>query len=158
VSGRFSEAQRAIYEIVLAAQEAAIEGLRPGEPIDAYHHRAQRVLAAGLVKLGVLQGDPADLVAQGAHKPFTLHHAGHFLGLDTHDVGAYQIRGEARPLEPGMVLTVEPGLYFAEGDRSVPEALRGIGVRIEDDVAITADGHEVLTAAIPKALAEVEHG
>lgn len=158
VNGTFSEAQRAVYEIVLAAQEAAIAPMAPGEAIDAYHLRAQHLLAEGLVRLGVLQGDPRTLVAEGAHKPFTLHHTGHFLGLDTHDVGAYTVGGAPRPLEAGMVLTVEPGLYFPVGHPGVPEALWGIGVRIEDDVLVTEGGHEVLTAAIPKAIAAVSNG
>ncbi|MOA34681.1 Xaa-Pro aminopeptidase [compost metagenome] len=108
------------------------------------------------MRLGVLDGDVDALMAEGAHKPFTMHHTGHFLGLDTHDVGAYSLDGGPRPLEAGMVLTVEPGLYFPEGCVGVDPALWGIGVRIEDDVLITEEGHEVLTAAIPKEVAEVE--
>jgi Xaa-Pro aminopeptidase len=156
VTGRFTAVQRAVYDVVLGAQEAAIAGMRPGEPIDAYHQRAQAALTEGLVALGVLAGDPEALLAEGAQKPFTLHHTGHFLGLDTHDVGAYSLDGAPRPLEAGMVLTVEPGLYFPPGAPGVDPALWGIGVRIEDDVLITETGHEVLTAAIPKQAADVE--
>lgn len=156
VGGRFSPAQRAVYELVLDAQEAAIATLRPGVPVDAYHRRAQEVLTAGLAALGVLQGDPAALVAEGAQLPFTVHHTGHFLGLDTHDVGAYAPNGSPRLLEAGMVLTVEPGLYFPAGHPDVVPAFWGIGVRIEDDVLITEDGHEVLTRAIPKSVAAIE--
>jgi Xaa-Pro aminopeptidase len=156
VSGRFSPVQRAVYDVVLEAQAAAIAGMRPGEPIDAYHQRAQAVLTAGLVRLGVLAGDPQGLLAEGAQKPFTVHHTGHFLGLDTHDVGAYTHDGAPRPLEAGMVLTVEPGLYFPVGMPGLDPALWGFGVRIEDDVLITESGHEVLTAAIPKTAADLE--
>lgn len=156
VDGRFTPIQRAVYDVVLDAQVAAIAGMRPGEPIDAYHQRAQAALTAGLVSLGALQGDPEALYAAGAQKPFTVHHTGHFLGLDTHDVGAYTLQGAPRPLEAGMVLTVEPGLYFPVGTPGVDPALWGLGVRIEDDVLITAEGHEVLTAAIPKQAEDVE--
>jgi Xaa-Pro aminopeptidase len=156
VGGRFSMAQRAVYELVLDAQVAAIATLRPGVPVDAYHRRAQAVLTAGLVALGVLRGDPEALLAEGAQLPFTVHHTGHFLGLDTHDVGAYAPNGSPRSLEAGMVLTVEPGLYFPVGHPGVDPAFWGIGVRIEDDVLITEDGHEVLTRAIPKAVAAIE--
>ena len=154
--GRFTAIQRAVYDIVLSAQTAAIAGMRPGEAIDAFHLRAQRVLTEGLVRLGVLRGDVDALLAEGAQKPFTMHHTGHFLGLDTHDVGAYSVDGHPRPLEAGMVLTVEPGLYFPEACAGVDPALWSLGVRIEDDVLITDEGHEVLTAAIPKEPAEVE--
>jgi Xaa-Pro aminopeptidase len=156
VDGRFTPIQQAVYDVVLDAQLAAFAGMRPGEPIDAYHQRAQAVLTEGLVTLGVLEGDPETLLAAGAQKPFTVHHTGHFLGLDTHDVGAYTRDGSPRPLEAGMVLTVEPGLYFPVGAPGIDPALWGIGVRIEDDVLITEAGHEVLTAAIPKQAADVE--
>jgi Xaa-Pro aminopeptidase len=156
VDGRFTPIQRAVYDLVLEAQLSAIAGMRPGEPIDAYHQRAQAVLTAGLVRLGVLKGDADTLLADGAQKPFTVHHTGHFLGLDTHDVGAYTVGGAPRPLEAGMVLTVEPGLYFPVGTPGIDPALWGLGVRIEDDVLITESGHEVLTAAIPKTVADME--
>lgn len=150
INGTFTPMQRAVYSIVLDAQEAAMAALRVGEPATRYHAVSDEVLTRGLVALGVLAGDVASLIAEGAHKAFTLHRAGHFLGLDTHDVGRVSTAGTARPLESGMVLTVEPGLYFAADDERVDPGLRGIGVRIEDDVLITSEGPQVLTAMIPK--------
>ena len=147
VSGAFTPLQRQVVDLVLRAQAAALDALVPGAVADAYHARADLALAEGLVALGVLQGEPAALVAAGRHKPYTRHRAGHFLGLDTHDVGGAMA---AVTLAPGMVLTVEPGLYFAPDDEAIPAALRGLGVRIEDVALITVEGATWLTDAIPR--------
>lgn len=150
VNGRFNKEQRAIYEWVLKAQEAAIAVIKPGIPWKLIHETSVRVLTEGLLELGLLKGKLKDLLVKEAHKPFSVHKTGHWLGLDVHDVGDYQLGGESRVLEPGMVLTVEPGLYFAPGMKGVPKKFQGIGIRIEDDVLVTKGGHEVLTAAAPK--------
>jgi Xaa-Pro aminopeptidase len=149
-NGRYSREQRALYEVVLAAQLAAIDQVRPGLPFNASHEAAVRVLSEGLCALGLLEGDADAAVASGSYRRFFAAKTGHWLGLDVHDVGDYRIDGEPRELEPGMVVTVEPGIYVSPDDRSVPERWRGIGIRIEDDVAVTRRGNEVLTAAVPK--------
>ncbi|MDB4948374.1 MAG: Xaa-Pro aminopeptidase [Gemmatimonadetes bacterium] len=155
-NGRFTRTQRAVYDIVLAAEEAGIAAVQPGAPFSDVHDAAVGVLVRGLVSLGVLEGEPDALVEAGDHKRFYMHQTSHWLGLDVHDAGPYRGRdGSPVTLEPGMVLTVEPGLYFPVED-DVPEALRGIGVRIEDDVLVTADGHEILTRDVPVAADEVE--
>lgn len=149
VNGRFSPAQRTIYELVLKAQRAAIERARPGRHWNEPHEAAVKVLTKGLAELGILDGKTKDLIKDEAHKPYYMHRTGHWLGMDVHDVGAYKRDGDWRTLEPGMMLTVEPGLYLAH-DAAVPEPYRGIGVRIEDDVLITEQGHEILSAGVPK--------
>ncbi|MBK1653769.1 Xaa-Pro aminopeptidase [Allochromatium vinosum] len=149
VNGRFSPAQRTIYELVLKAQRAAIERARPGHHWNEPHEAAVKVLTKGLVELGILNGKTKDLIKDEAHKPYYMHRTGHWLGMDVHDVGAYKRDGDWCELEPGMVLTVEPGLYLSH-DEAVPELYRGIGVRIEDDVLITEQGHEILSAGAPK--------
>ncbi|MEO7052197.1 MAG: aminopeptidase P N-terminal domain-containing protein [Rhodanobacter sp.] len=156
LSGRYNREQRALYEVVLAAQLAAIEEVRPGQPFNAAHHTAVQVLTEGLCALGLLKEGADEAMAAGSYRRFFAAKTGHWLGLDVHDVGDYRIDGESRLLEPGMVLTVEPGLYVAADDRSVAERWRGIGIRIEDDVAVTHEGHEVLTAAMPKEVALIE--
>jgi Xaa-Pro aminopeptidase len=157
VSGRFSEAQAAVYRIVLKAQLAGIRAVRPGARWDAPHRACIRVLTRGMVELGALRGRVPKLIAKDKFKRFYMHGTSHWLGRDVHDAGAYQdARGKPVPMEPGMVLTVEPGLYFGPRDRSVPEELRGIGVRIEDDVLVTRTGNRVLTAATPKSVRDVE--
>jgi len=156
VSGRFSPEQRQLYQIVLDAQRAALAQARPGRPWIAGHDAAVRVLTEGLLSVGLLKGSLKSALAGEACKRFYMHKTGHWLGLDVHDVGEYRLAGAYRELEPGMVFTVEPGLYIAPGSKGVPARWHGIGIRIEDDVAITADGHEVLTAMIPKTLDEVE--
>jgi Xaa-Pro aminopeptidase len=156
VGGRFSGPGRALYEVVLAAQEAAFEACRPGKALPGVHDAATRKLVEGLIDLGLLSGDVDELIAEEKHKAFYMHGTSHWLGLDVHDVGAYRVGGEPRKLEPGMVFTVEPGVYVAESNEEADIRFRGIGVRIEDDVAITTDGHENLTAAIPKAPDELE--
>ena len=156
VNGRFDREQRALYGVVLNAQRAAIDEVRPGRAFSASHDAAVRVLTEGLCQLGLLKGPAGKAIANGSYKRFFPAKTGHWLGLDVHDVGDYRVDGESRQLEPGMVLTVEPGLYVAPDDRSVAERWRGIGIRIEDDVAVTRDGHEVLTAAMPKDIETIE--
>ncbi|WP_426690226.1 aminopeptidase P N-terminal domain-containing protein [Rhodanobacter ginsengiterrae] len=156
VSGRYSLEQRALYEVVLTAQLAAIDEVRPGRPFNAAHVAAVRVLTEGLCELGLLKASADTAIADESYKRFFPAKTGHWLGLDVHDVGDYRVDGESRLLEPGMVLTVEPGLYVPPGDRSVAERWRGIGIRIEDDVAVTRDGNEVLTAAMPRQAEEIE--
>ena len=157
VSGRFAPAQAAVYRVVLGAQLAGIRACRVGARWDAAHRVCLRELTRGLVALGVLRGDVARLLRKKAYAPFYMHGTSHWLGRDVHDVGAYQGADDRpAPLPAGAVLTVEPGLYFGARDRRVPEGLRGIGIRIEDDVLVTARGPEVLTAAAPKSIAAVE--
>jgi len=156
VNGRFSPLQRKVYEIVLAAEKAAIAQIRPGVSVFAPHETAVRILTRGLVALEVLSGDLEQLIADEAYKPYYMHQTGHWLGLDVHDAGDYLLEGEPRLLEPGMITTVEPGLYFGMLQPDVPEELKGIGIRIEDDVLITEEGHEVLTGGIPKEVSELE--
>ena len=156
VNGRFSPEQKAIYELVLKAQLAGIEAARAGNHWDAPHQATVQVITAGLVKLGLLKGSVKKLIADGAYSEFYMHRAGHWLGIDVHDVGDYKVDGEWRLLEPGMVMTIEPGIYIAPDHKKVAKKWRGIGVRIEDDVAITRKGTEVLTAAVPKTVAEIE--
>lgn len=156
VSGRFSPEQKAIYEIVLDAQRIAIEHCKPGVPFEGVHQQAVRRLTAGLIDLKLLEGSVDECMENEAYKRFYMHRTGHWIGRDVHDVGRYYHRGTSRALEPGMVTTVEPGIYISPDDAQVPEAFRGIGVRIEDDVLITADGPEVLTSDAPKSVADVE--
>jgi Xaa-Pro aminopeptidase len=157
VAARFSPAQAAVYRVVLRAQLAGIRACLVGAPWDRAHKVCVRMLTKGLVDLGVLRGNVARLVKKEKYKPFYMHGTSHWLGRDVHDVGAYlDAAGRPRRLPVGAVLTVEPGLYFAARDRRVPAIYRGIGVRIEDDVLVTAKGPVVLTAAVPKEIAAVE--
>ncbi|MBZ2189158.1 Xaa-Pro aminopeptidase [Alcanivorax sp. JB21] len=156
VGGRFSRDQQALYEVVLAAQEAAIEEVRPGQHWNAFHEAALTVLTQGLRDLGLLKGEVSELIETEAYRPFFMHRTGHWLGLDVHDVGDYKVHDAWRVLEPGMVVTVEPGLYIAPDDTSVDSRWRGIGIRIEDDVAVTRDGHDILTIDVPKRVADIE--
>ncbi len=156
VNGRFNEAQREIYELVLEAQERCIEMVAPGVTLDEMHERSVEILTAGMVRLGLLKGDPAKLIEDGEYKKFYMHRLGHYLGLDVHDAGRYHLDGEPRPVESGMVMTVEPGIYIAEDAEGVPDKYLGIGVRIEDDILVTPTGHRVLTSAAPKGVAEIE--
>jgi Xaa-Pro aminopeptidase len=153
--GRFTDPQRRLYQAVLDAQRAAIEAVRPGATIDAIHAGVVEALTREMVALGLLEGEVPALIESGAYKAFYMHRTSHWLGIDVHDVGFYNVDGAARPLAPGMVLTIEPGLYVAE-DAKAPDAYRGLGVRIEDDIAVTATGHENLTAAVPKEIDEIE--
>jgi Xaa-Pro aminopeptidase len=155
VSGRFSGPQREIYELVLAAQAAAIAAVKPGNPWEAPHRAAVEILARGMIDLKLLAGSVAEVVETEAYKKFYMHRTGHWLGLDVHDAGDYKLDGEWRALAPGMVLTVEPGCYIRPG-AGVPERYAGIGVRIEDDVAVTETGAEVLTHEAPKRTADIE--
>ena len=155
VSGQFSPAQRDAYEVVLAAQAAAIGRVAPGESWHAPHEAALRVLTQGMVDLGLLQGEVDGLIEQETYKRFYMHRTGHWLGLDVHDAGEYKVGGEWRPLQPGMTLTVEPGLYIRPA-QDVPEAFWNIGIRIEDDALVTVAGCEILTGGVPKGVAEIE--
>ena len=156
VGGRFSGPTRALYEVVLAAQTAALEQCRPGSTLPEIHDTAVQQLVEGLVALGLLSGDAEELIAKESYRPFYMHRTSHWLGLDVHDAGSYKVVDEPRPLEPGMVFTVEPGLYVAREHPGADARFRGIGVRIEDDIAVTANGYENLTAAIPTAPDELE--
>lgn len=156
VSGRFTPEQRAVYEIVLRAQLAAIEDVRPGKAFDAYHMTAVRVLCEGLIDLGILKGSLDEVLEQGTYRSFYMHRTGHYIGIDVHDVGAYRAGDESsRILEPGMVMTVEPGLYFHR-DVECDERFKGIGVRIEDDILCSEDGPVNLSPNIPKDILEIE--
>ncbi len=156
VNGKFSEAQRQIYELVLEAQLAAIDKIRPGKTWNEPHDAAVRVLVKGLVRLGLLEGRVSKLIKDEAYKPFYMHRTGHWLGMDVHDVGDYRVDEQWRELEPDMVMTVEPGLYISPACLEVEPKWRGIGIRIEDDVLVTSSGCEVLTAAMPKTVTEIE--
>ncbi len=155
VDGKFNTAQRDVYQVVLAAQAAALAEIAPGATWNAPHDAAVRELARGLIDFGLCRGSVDSVVESGAYRQFYMHRTGHWLGLDVHDVGDYKRDGGWRKLEPGMVLTVEPGCYIRPGD-GVSEHYANIGVRIEDDVAVTASGHEVLTQAAPKTVADIE--
>ena len=156
VSGRFSPEQRALYEVVLEAQLAAIDKVQPGNHWDDPHDAAVRVLTRGLVRLGLLKGRLPTLIKNGDYRKFYMHRTGHWLGLDVHDVGDYKVGEEWRILEPGMTMTVEPGLYIAPGSRGVAKKWWGMGIRIEDDVLVTAGGPDVLSADAPKDPDEIE--
>ena len=156
VNGSFSRDQRLVYDLVLRAHGEAIKEVAPGKPFDAAHQRAVRVLTEGLVEIGILDGAIDELVEKEAFKPYYMHRTGHWLGMDVHDVGLYVEGGRARALEPGMVLTVEPGLYFGDFCGDIGPRFRGIGVRIEDDVLVTEKGCEVLTESCPRNPEEME--
>jgi Xaa-Pro aminopeptidase len=149
VSGSFTPAQREVYEIVLEAQKAAIAATRPGNHWNQAHEAAVQVITHGLVSIGLLKGRVPTLVKEGAYRRFFMHRTGHWLGMDVHDVGDYKVGEEWRVLEPGMVMTVEPGIYIPEGSRGVPKRYWNCGIRIEDDVVVTAQGCEVLTSDVP---------
>ena len=159
VGGRFSTVQRELYDLVLEAQRAAIKKVSPGNHWDEPHQAAVRTLTKGLVELKILPGTSRSvpkLIREEKYKPYYLHRTGHWLGMDVHDVGDYKVDGEWRLLEPGMCMTVEPGLYIAPDAGEVAKRWRGIGIRIEDDVTVTKDGHEVLTSGVPKAAEDIE--
>ncbi|MDF9619882.1 Xaa-Pro aminopeptidase [Pseudomonas entomophila] len=156
VSGRFSPEQKAIYELVLKAQEAAFAVIAPGKHWNHAHEATVRVITEGLVELGLLKGEVQALIDSEAHRAFYMHRAGHWLGMDVHDVGEYKVGGQWRVLEPGMALTVEPGIYIAADNQNVAKKWRGIGVRIEDDVVVTRQGCEILTSGVPKTVADIE--
>ena len=162
VNGRFTAPQRTLYALVLESQKAAIKAVQPGNRWDAPHTAALRVLTRGLVELGLIEGTKKDvprLIKDEKYKPFYMHRTGHWLGMDVHDVGDYKVDGQWRKFEPGMVLTVEPGLYIAPDAEVANEAaaqFRGIGIRIEDDVLVTESGHEILSRDAPKEIDEIE--
>ena len=156
VGARFSGLQRSLYEVVLDAQLKAIDAIKPGAHFDDPHEVALRVLVDGMRQLGIMQGSAEEIIEKGAYRRYYMHRTSHWLGMDVHDVGLYRVNGASRVLEPGMVLTVEPGLYIAPDDDEVADSLRGLGIRIEDDVLVTENGHEVMTAATPKSIADVE--
>ncbi len=156
VSGKFNSAQRQLYQLVLDAQYAAIEQIRPGIPWNKAHDVSVEVLTTGLVELGLLKGRVSKLIKDEKYKQFYMHRIGHWLGMDVHDVGDYKLDNEWRLLEPGMVLTIEPGLYIPVNCTKVDAKWRGIGIRIEDDLLVTKTGHEVLTNTVPKEINEIE--
>ncbi|MDD4916096.1 MAG: Xaa-Pro aminopeptidase [Methylococcales bacterium] len=156
VSGKFSEPQKQLYQLVLDAQSAALQEIRPGVAWNKAHEASVQVLTKGMVELGLLTGRVSKLIKDEKYKSFYMHRIGHWLGMDVHDVGDYKIKDEWRLLEPGMVLTVEPGLYIPANCETVDSKWRGIGIRIEDDVLVTGEGHEVLTHAVPKTIADIE--
>jgi Xaa-Pro aminopeptidase len=155
VNGKFSGPQKELYEVVLAAQTAAIEAVRPGSHWNAPHEAALKVLVRGFIDAGLCQGSVDGVIESGDYRRFYMHRTGHWLGLDVHDAGEYKRDGEWRPLEPGMVLTVEPGCYVRPAD-NVPEHFWNIGIRIEDDAVVTADGCEIITDDAPKSVADIE--
>ncbi len=155
VSGKFSGPQKDVYELVLAAQAAAIGATAPGVPWNVPHEAAVRVLARGMIDFGLCRGSLDQVIETGDYKRFYMHRTGHWLGLDVHDAGQYKLADKWRPLKEGMMLTVEPGCYIRPGE-GVPEAYWNIGIRIEDDVLVTRDGCEIITAATPKSIAAIE--
>ena len=156
VNGKFSDEQREVYEVVLRTQKQCIEAVKPGVTLHDLHDGAVRSITEGLVRIGLLEGKVDALIEDKKYEPFYMHRTSHWLGMDVHDVGHYYTDGKPRPLEPGFVLTVEPGIYIATDAEGADERWRGIGVRIEDDVVVTEGGHDVLTAGIPKEIDDVE--
>ncbi len=156
VNGKFSGPQRDLYEVVLAAQLAAIEEVRSGNPWDHVHETAVHVATQGMLDLGILKGSLEEALEEEHFKDYYVHNTGHWLGLDVHDVGEYEIDGHSRVLEPGMVLTVEPGIYIPPSATAVDETWRGLGIRVEDNVAVTKDAADVLTADLCKSMDDIE--
>ena len=156
INGRYSPAQREIYDLVLKAQMSCVEMVRPGVTHDQLKQHSIEVLTEGMVELGLLQGNPEQLIKDKKYEKFYMHGLGHMLGIDVHDVGRYYYGNESRALEPGVVMTVEPGIYVAADSQDVPEKYLGIGVRIEDDVLCTHNGPRVLTTKVPKQAEEIE--
>ncbi len=156
INGKFTKAQREIYDLVLETQMSCVEMVRPGVTHDELKQHSIEMLTEGMVRLGLLQGEPGELIKEEKYKQFYMHGLGHLLGIDVHDVGRYYYDQESRALEPGMVMTVEPGLYIAPNTKDIPEKYLGIGVRIEDDVLVTQNGPRVLTSKVPKQPEEIE--
>lgn len=156
INGRYSKAQREIYDLVLETQMSCVEMVRPGVTHDELKAHSVEMLTEGMVKLGLLKGEPAELIKEEKYKQFYMHGLGHLLGIDVHDVGIYYYDKQSRALEPGVVMTVEPGIYVAPDTKDIPEQYLGIGVRIEDDVLCTANGPRVLTTKVPKKAEEIE--
>jgi Xaa-Pro aminopeptidase len=156
INGRYTEGQREIYDLVLETQMSCVEMVRPGTTHDELKQHSVEMLTEGMVRLGLLKGKPADLIKEEKYKQFYMHGLGHLLGIDVHDVGIYYYDKQSRALEPGVVMTVEPGIYVAPDTKDVPEKYLGIGVRIEDDVLCTSNGPRVLTTKVPKNADEIE--
>lgn len=156
INGRYTKAQREIYDLVLKAQMSCVEMVRPGVTHDQLKQHSIEVLTEGMVELGLLKGDPGELIKEKKHEQFYMHGLGHMIGIDVHDVGQYYFGQDSRPLEPGVVMTVEPGLYISPNTKDVPEQYLGIGVRIEDDVLCTNNGPRILTNKVPKQAEEIE--
>jgi Xaa-Pro aminopeptidase len=156
-SGRFTKEQAEIYQLVLNAQLASIEAVKPGATFQDPHDTTVRVLVEGLLRLGLLEGDAEEIIKEEKYKKFYMHRTSHWLGMDVHDVAPYKVADEWRKLEPGMVMTIEPGLYIAEDLEDVDPRYRGIGIRIEDDVLVTCEGRDVLSARVPKTIEEIEN-
>lgn len=156
INGRFTKAQREIYDLVLETQMSCVEMVRPGTTHDELKSHSVKLLTEGMVKLGLLKGEPEELIKEKKYEQFYMHGLGHMLGIDVHDVGAYYYDKQSRALEPGVVMTVEPGLYVSPHSKDIPEQYLGIGVRIEDDVLCTANGPRVLTSKVPKQAEEIE--
>ncbi|WP_251358710.1 aminopeptidase P N-terminal domain-containing protein [Kangiella sp. TOML190] len=156
ISGQYTEPQAQLYDLVLKAQLAAIEMVKPGNHWNDIHDKAVEVITQGLIELKILKGSLKDNLAKETYKEFYMHKTGHWLGLDVHDVGDYQVHGQSRLLEAGMVLTVEPGIYISKSNRKVAKKWRGIGIRIEDDVVVTKKGYDILSKAVPKCRDEIE--
>jgi len=156
VNGKFTEPQRLLYELVLAGQEAAISQVKPGNHWNDPHEAAVKTITRGLIKLGLLKGQLSRLLKEEQYKKFYMHRTGHWMGMDVHDVGDYKVDGHWRQLEPGMVMTVEPGLYIGMGEKGVARKWQGMGIRIEDDVLVTKDGCDLLTKGLPRTVEEIE--
>jgi Xaa-Pro aminopeptidase len=156
VSNGFSDPQKQIYEVVLEAQRLGIEETKPGSNVETVHKASLHALIDGMLRIGLLEGSRDEVLEKESYRRYFMHRTSHWLGMDVHDVGAYFVDGKPRPFGPGMIITVEPGIYVSGSDEQAPEKFRGIGVRIEDDVLVTAGGNENLTAAIPKAIDDVE--
>ena len=156
VGARFTPVQRDLYQLVLDAQQAGIEVVKPGASIDDVHDASLKVLVEGMRSLKMLKGSAEEIVTSGSYRRFYMHRTSHWLGMDVHDVGLYRKDGKPRLLEPGMVLTCEPGIYIPPDDEEAPAEMRGIGIRIEDDVLVTPGGYEVMSIAVPKQVPEVE--
>lgn len=155
VGNTYSPAQAELYDLTLAAQHAAIAEIAPGTSVESIHHAALKVLTQGLIDIGIIEGSLQDCLDERRYETYYMHQTSHWLGMDVHDVGRYRVDGSSRSLEPGMVLTVEPGIYI-RSDAEVADKYRGIGIRIEDDVAVTPEGHEILTAGLPSTRTDIE--
>ena len=156
VNGKFSTAQAAVYDVVLAAQDAAIKTIAPGVTFDKANEAAIAVITQGLIDLGILKGEAESLIANGAYRDFYMHSVSHWLGMDVHDVGDYKVDNQWRVYEAGMLLTIEPGIYISADNSAVDDKWRGIGVRIEDNILVTKNGYEVLTDGVPKQRDQIE--
>jgi Xaa-Pro aminopeptidase len=156
VNGKFTTAQREAYELILATQAAAIRKIKPGNHWNEPHEAAVGVLTEGMVDLGILKGKPKQLIKDQAYTKYYMHRTGHWLGMDVHDVGDYKVEGEWRTFEPGMVMTVEPGIYMPAGSKGLAKKWWNIGIRIEDDVLVTVSGHDILSKDAPKSVEDIE--